>query len=379
MSKSEKDLLLLKTTVEATSSLIEQLVSLIKASRTGSPASQKQLNDIDAISLAWDASSLIRAHTTKLSLLIINTPFTPTAIHTVLRELTSGPLPALATAVEVCSAASYTKIMRSELQWRVNRVLVELLSLIKMIPVEDEELKDGSAGVGKEVTLAATGVLWQACDDVMALKELGVAGLIIKKAGQYQETLKDALEELREWEEETSNNDEEPEGRVEVLESGDINTSNDTLVNFFDYPHHIPANDSLQIRERLSKFLQRLKLIQHLYSAIIKRRLKTLPILPLRSDLFPRLGNVVERVDEIMSILKRLPDLTDELAIAFYEFDLKEIDRRMDDCFSSSFSASELSALNWKGEKDEFSTWVRFPKSFFIECAIRVSLTSTSL
>jgi Grap2 and cyclin-D-interacting len=362
MSKIEKDIQHLKTTVETVTSLIDQLTAAIKSPPITGSSSQESLKDINALSLAYDASSLIRAHTTKLSLLIINTPFTPSAISMVLRELGSGPLPALATAVEVCYAASYTKIVRTELQWRVEKIFTELSGLIKITPLDGKvlsaEQRDGSAGGREKWSLTATGVLWQACDDVMKLKGLGIAGLVAEKAEQYKETLKDALEELREWGEETPDNDEGDERSNEGPGNDDTNSAQDMVDNFFGPSNHIPTNDSSQIRGRLSESLQRLKLIQHLYSAVIKRRLKTVPILPFDRNQSFGLNNVVQRIDEVMAILRKLPDLADELAGAFYELDIEDIDKRMDDCFFTGFAASELLALDWKGEKDEFSSWV---------------------
>ena len=67
---------------------------------------------------------------------------------------------------------------------------------------------------------------------------------------------------------------------------------------------------------------------------------------------------IIKCLDELISLLKKIPDLTDDLASAFYDLDGKEIDQRMDECFLTGFSAAAVLILNWEGQKDEFTTWV---------------------
>lgn len=369
MSKAGTDLGPLTITVQTVVSLIDQLLATTKAgvgdevSDTLDASKKAKTSTVNALDLAHDAASLIKAHSTKLSLLIINEPFTPTAICTVLRELASGPLPALATAIELCDAASYTKIMRSELQWRISKVFTELSVLVKEVPLNGKILtKDQKMGTGGTVgkgSLASTGVLWQSCDSLIELKKLGIAGLLIQKAEQYRDTLKDALEELREWGEETSDDEDEAD-----FDGGEVNAAQAAIDNIFSGQRHIPEDDTNKVRERLESSLRRLKLVTLMYQAIIKRRLKTLPSLPhpalppelaAKSDEDP---GIVQCLDEVMKVLKKIPHVADELANAFYELDNAEIDKRMDECFFSGFAAVELLVLNWEGQKDEFTVWV---------------------
>ncbi|KAK5625939.1 hypothetical protein RRF57_001655 [Xylaria bambusicola] len=174
----------LKTLVQSTISLITQFegslhaVALDKALPGSSSTPLSALapdpsGSVDALSLAHDSASLIKAHTTKLSLLIINEPFTPSAIATVLRELVAGPIPATATAVQLCTADTYTAIVRQDLAWRCYRVLKELRGLVEAIPLNGSALpthrKNGANG-GKG-SIVTTGVIWAACDDLILLKK----------------------------------------------------------------------------------------------------------------------------------------------------------------------------------------------------------------
>lgn len=375
----------LKSIVNETSALISQFQN-----PTNSPAPVHHMPDreknenhsINALDLAHDAASLIRAHSTKLSLLMINKPFTPTAIAGVLREMMAGPLPALATTLELCDEATYTKTMQSELKWRVNRVYAELSVLIKEIPLSAELLRpekmSGAAVARSSPSLTSTGIVWRACDELKDLKTLGIAGLMIQKAEQYRETLKDAIAELQEWGEDES--DDEQEDQEDDKDEDDendnaheVDATQDAIDQLFHPTHHIPRIDTAKVRPRLESSLRRLKLMVLMYQAVVKRRLKTLPALLPYPDLPPKSEKlfhlraepstdprIVPSLDALMEVLGKIPDVADELASRFYELDVKGIDERMDECFFTGFAAVELVLLSWEDKRDEFSTWVGF-------------------
>ncbi|OBT77936.1 hypothetical protein VF21_04287 [Pseudogymnoascus sp. 05NY08] len=344
--KPEEPLLALKNTVKTVSALLDQLETAIKAT----PATQKPpASDVNALFLAHDAAKLIRAHSTKLSLLIINTPFTPSAIVKVLREV----------------------------QWRVRKVYSEFGVLLKEIPLDGKVLTDDQKnGTGKTVgkgSLASTGVLWQACDDLAELKNLGIAGVVVRKAEQYRDTLKDAIEELQEWGDESGDDDEDEDANTDDEADEAIpNAAQDEIDDFFGSTMHIPSDDPEKIRPRLELSLRRLKLIAVMFSAVIKRRFKTLSSLtlselstgdyPLTQDKLtpPKPGCVIApayRVDASVDILQTLTELADNLATAFYDLDAEAIDDGMEQCFSTSLRVTELLSQDWAGKDDAFTTW----------------------
>jgi hypothetical protein len=210
------------------------------------------------------------------------------------------------------------------------------------------------AGMGKG-SLAATGAVWRACDDVVALKKLGIGGLMIKKVEQYRDTVKDALEELQEWGEEMSEDEGEDNDLHEgtMNGNGSCNPAQDAIDDIFQDQRHIPANDVNKVRERLECTFRRLKLISLLYQAIIKRRLKTLPALPHVSDS----STIISRLDALIPRLSCIPDSVDDLASAFYSLDDDGINAQMRECFGNASAAAELLVINWEGNKDEFSVW----------------------
>ncbi|KAI0105122.1 hypothetical protein GGR51DRAFT_560724 [Nemania sp. FL0031] len=360
----------LKALVQSSTRLVTQLTknlySVAYSSETSPgpvtppPARDDGAGSIDAFSLAHDAASLIKAHTTKLSLLIINEPFTPSAISKVLRELVSGPVPAIASAVQHCTAETYTTVVRKELASRCYAVLLNLGALVNVVPLDGKILstdrKNGSSG-GRG-SIVDTGLVWAACDETIRLKKLGVAGLLVEMANGYKEILEDSLTELKEWSEELTDEDEEDEEEedhdVEQITSELQNTqiSAQQMVDDLMQTPRIPRNDPDRIRERLDSCLKRLRLTVLLYSAIIKRRIKTLPPLPTEQA-----TSIVPRLDEVYPILKRLPRSFDSAALAFYDLDPTSIDRTTDECFFDTFKVAEILKAPWAGTQDEFTEW----------------------
>lgn len=328
---------------------------------------------LDCLALARDSATLVKAHATKISLFIISEPFTPTAISTVLRQLIQEPIPAIASAVQLCHADSYTKLIRRDLAWRCGRVLKETRELIQKIPKDGKVLpqdkRDGpSSGKGGKGSIMVTSVLWNVCDEVINFANLGVVGHLVHRAEHFRDTLKDVMEELKEWSEEQDEEDDDAddsddadEGQdqdVQDLADGVNNTHISTQAMIDDLMNSntvIPRDDPDKIRDRLDSTLRRLRLTVLLFQALIKRRLKTLPKLPLASQ---DDSTVVSRLDEVLPLLRKMADRFNSLAVAFYDLDSAEITRLMDQCFFDAFAVSELLAKPWAGQKDEFTDWV---------------------
>ncbi|CAN8098125.1 unnamed protein product [Discula destructiva] len=348
-------------------------VSGLSADKWTSAAGVDDRSPLDSLALARDVATLIKAHSTKVSLFIINEPYTPSAISAVLKQLVESVIPALATAVQQCHADLYTKAIRRDLAWRCGRVLKELRELIEKIPkdgkVVPQNKRNGlSHTTAEKGTVAITGLLWGVCDEVITFANMGVAGILAQKAEQFRDTLKDVLDELKEWAEEQDElgaedsddaGDVQDEDQAEDLADAMSNTHISTQAMLDDYMNsssNIPRDDPDKIRERLDSTLRRLRLTVLLYQALHKRRLKTLPRLPLSSA--DTKSVVVSRLDEVLPLLGKIADRFNSLAVAFYELDSDEITKLMDHCFFDAFAVSELLAKPWEGQKDEFTDWV---------------------
>ncbi|KAL6815893.1 hypothetical protein GGI42DRAFT_312551 [Trichoderma sp. SZMC 28013] len=357
----------LETLVKTAGALLKQLQDVLGEIRNNPDAvstpatSSASTTPLDALALARDSATLIKAHATKVSLLIINKPFTPSAISSVVRELVTGPIPGLAASVQACDSNGYTLTFRRELAWRCQRVLSELADLLQKIPKDGKVLTKENEGFGAsgKGSIASTGVLWASCDKVISLANGGVSGFFVEKMTECRATLNDIANEMKEWGDEEPDEDDDDDDEDDDVDdladqvgSAHISTQ-DILDDLMNSHRTIPASDPDGIRPRLESSLRRLRLVILLYQAITKRRMQKLPPMP-QSDA----GNKVpRRLDELATLLQKLPDSFGDLACAFYELRPREIDDAMDQCFLDAFAVSELLSESWDGSRDEFTEW----------------------
>lgn len=362
----------LDSLIQTTSALLTQLQAILSEIRkdasaqppSDASASPPPSAPLDALALAHDSASLIRAHGTKVSLLIINEPFTPSAISSVVRELVAGPVPAIVSAAQACTSDRYTLALRRDLTSRCRRVLAELHELLQKVPKDGKVLavdKKSGFAPGDRGSIPATGILWAACDDVISLAKGGVGGFFAQKTGEWRDTLKDVLEEMKEWGDEEPDDDEDggdDDDDVDDLAAelgGTHVDAQDMIDDLMNSQPTIPRSDPNRIRPRLESSLKRLRLVILLYEAAIKRRFKKLPTLPPANAE----SRVPSRLDDVAQVLQVLPNRFEDLAGAFYELQPQEIDEAMRRCFADAVLAGELLAENWDGAEDDFSAWLK--------------------
>lgn len=360
----------LETLIQTAGTLLKQLQDVLSEIRSNPDApstpatSSASTTPLDVLALARDSATLIRAHATKVSLLIINEPFTPSAVSSVVRELVKGPIPGLAASVQACDPHIYTFAFRRELALRCHYVFSGLAELLGKIPKDGKVLskeKEGF-GAGGKGSIASTGVLWAACDSLVGLANGNVGGFFVQKMNEWKDTLNDIMEEVKEWGDEEADEDDEDEDEDDVGSEADdpadqdesthISTQN-MLDDLMSSQQSIPASDPNGIRPRLESSLRRFRLVILLYTAITKRRMKKLPSFPPSETS----STTTRRLNELVPLLLKLPQSFEDLAGAFYELRPKEIDDAMDQCFLDAFAVSELLSEHWDGSRDEFTEW----------------------
>ncbi|OAA65491.1 hypothetical protein SPI_02278 [Niveomyces insectorum RCEF 264] len=358
----------------------------------------------EALSLAHDAATLVRAHATKIGLLIVNTPFTPSAITKVVQELLDQPVPALAQAVALCTGDRYTHRIQRDLALRCGRVLGQLQLLLEGIPTDGQVVPEAKRGGGdnsrdrkpragnnngggavERGSFLQTGVLWSECDDVIAFAKLGVRGRFVQIVDQLADTLQDAMDELKEWDEEEDDEDDDEDdedddgedGAVvegaaeEPVDGADANQHAATQAVLdalmMGANRHIPADDPQGLRPRLAVALRKLRLVRLLCQAVVKRRLRPLPALPPapHTSTTPSTTppDVTVRLDRAVAILQRLPDRVGDLAAAFYALDAAAVDTALGACVDDACAAAAVLARPWDGDDteetgDAFTAWV---------------------
>ncbi|OQO10788.1 hypothetical protein B0A48_04088 [Cryoendolithus antarcticus] len=340
------DVQALDALITSTLALLSQFTTSLAATSAASTSAaiKGPPNPLDILS---DASRLLKAHVTKISLLAINKPFTPSAITTIIREVAGTCLPAMMSAVQICEQEEtiWPEFVGKEAQLRVRRVFREMESLLK----EVRNISQGTgAGLGgKRDSLSCTGVVWEACDALAELRKLGIAGLAVQKAEQWRDTIKDAIEELKEWMEGEAL---DSEGQKDALLDSDdegVDGDADSFDDIFNAANSMPA-DRPELKVLVEKAVEKLRRVGLLYNALIKRRLKV----------YRSAGEVkgnAKRVDEIMVDLRAIPHMIDELASTFYDLDEERARIVLDKCVARAKGVATLAAKSYDGNDDEFT------------------------
>ena len=356
-TKREKDLSNLRAGVDSATSLISSLqASLISSS---SPPSQSDAPN--PFRLLHDASTLLKAQTTKLSLLIINKPFTPSAISTIISSISSECLPALMFAFELCRPEQYTKFLREHLRHSIARLLREMTALLQTIPSAEEQ--EGIEREGR-TTLANTGVVWEICDSLISLANNGIANVAAQKAEAYHSLLKDAVTELEAWDPDeedddgliTSNSSSSSEHGVSQEDESRASPPLEAAVNGITLT---PPPTPSPIRRLLTDSLATLRLIRLLYPALKKRRILTFPAISASTSL-EKLPNsmLIERFDALMEQWNGFSENADELAGALYAHDEDDVVDQLNMVKERGRKCVDGMRVGWKGEEDEFTAWI---------------------
>ncbi|KAF7194837.1 hypothetical protein HII31_03858 [Pseudocercospora fuligena] len=338
------DLKALQDLIATTQSLLKQFSASLTTSDTTIEPIANPPNPLDVLR---DSAKLLKAHTTKISLLAINKPFTPTAITKVLRDLSSTCLPAMISASQICTLQEKTTwgtTMSHELRVRIKRVFLEMQNLLTEL--HSISLGNTSGSTSARDSLSSTGVVWESCDSLISLSQLGIAGLAVQKAEQYRDTIKDAIAELQEWKEGT---DLEAEGHNndELLGSDDEGVDGeetDSLDEIFNAANSMPK-DRPELKELVEVAEGKLKKVVFLYTAVSKRRFKGYK------------DGDVGVLDRGLEGLLSVQNGIDELISKFYDLDEDGAKEELEKCVREAKSVAELMRLDWKGKEDEFTVW----------------------
>jgi hypothetical protein len=255
-------------------------------------------------------------------------------------------------AVQICEQekAVWSSMLSKEVQARVRRVFKELENLL-------EEVRSIAAGNDTGVrrdSLSSTGIVWESCDALVELEQLGLPGLAAQKAQQYRETIKDAIEELREWAE---GDDLDSEGRIDgLLDSDDegVDGDKDSIEDIFNAANSMPK-DRPELKALVEAADGNLKKIVILYQALGKRRIQ---IFKHNQDSTEENFEAVSRLDELMLHLRRMPFQVDELASNFYDLDDDAANQTLTRCTDEAKAACTVMDLDWSGKEDGFSEWL---------------------
>lgn len=343
---ADKDLDELKATVISTQALLSHLLTSLKDSKNALiPEGEEPPN---ALALASSVASLIHAQTTKLSLLVTNKPFTPTAITRIIKTLSGECIPALASAAELASAANYPRCIHQRVVQDATTILQEFQTMLKEIPLDEHGVEQTQT----RGTLSNTGVIWAACDQLKAAGAGGVHEIAAAKADSFLNLIKDALEELREWKQDGEDNQDESSDDEDEDDDDDADADSlDFSMTSKCSPSMLPA---------ATHMLDMIEHIRALFPPLIKRRIKRFPPLsaatPVEDLPSPELAI---KLDGLLEVLEIIHDEVDQAAFVLYEQGQAEVAVQMRKLASLAGKCALPMAADWEGGEDEFTAWVK--------------------
>ena len=315
----------LPVVLDTTSILLDQFSTSLSSNENGTSSHHQEPtsntngspNQQSALPLLRIGSTTMKAVVTKLSLLTITTPFTASAVATMLRQLNDSILPSLVSgALSLGSSPQSTNLFAKEARFLVRRAMEDLKPLIKSIRLQmtsNSQHPVEISSADKKAVLDATGKIFEDCDAIQRFAEGGLKIFIVKKAESWLELMRDAVKELEEWDPE-EDEDEDLLGAFSGL----------TVTNGVPSSHDSPStnadtnstNTAIQSGVK-SELLRVLTRIPRTIRAVITHRLLKLPS-DLTSPSPSLLPAHVQTLSTIIDLTRAISECIDESAEAMY-------------------------------------------------------------
>ncbi|KEF59097.1 uncharacterized protein A1O9_03941 [Exophiala aquamarina CBS 119918] len=272
----------------------------LPASNAGSPSS---------LLLLHATATTLRSQATKISLLAITAPFTPSAVATCLLPLNESILTSLVTAALLTTPHEFTSSFSAECHTLSAVALRDMQALLRLVQRRNEVKYNKieiSEAEKKEFT-EATGRVWDDCDKLIELAKEGVPGYVVRKSKQWLELMKDAVKELEDWDPQEDVNDNDLFGD----ESGDDEAPGSSADRTSDDDRAaISAGVKIQALKVLSRIPQSIHVV-------IKQRLEK------RGNELQITANETTQLDTILKQTRQISELIDESAEGMYLGDLE--------------------------------------------------------
>ena len=296
--------------------------------------------------LSASAMSL-KAQSTKLSLLTLTPPFTPSAVSTVLSALNSSVLPSLLTAALLATneETKYTASFSAEVSSIINATLRDLHTLISCVEKRSRhgDPKDPLDEQQKSSVTEAVGRVWESCDELVALANGGIGAFVVKRAEMWLGLIKDAVEELQDW-------DPEEDGVDGLFGEDALQDENERGDAGED------AGAAEKAKASAMKVLTRVPQSIHV---VVKQRLRKLKWDPDGKDLSgekpnnlraPSASDLEEGpleeqgalVDQVLKELKQVSESIDETAEALYMGELNRSSRLVKEVWKATVNVVEI-------------------------------------
>ncbi|PKX93274.1 uncharacterized protein P174DRAFT_443154 [Aspergillus novofumigatus IBT 16806] len=346
----------LRVSLTTTLTLLEQLQAALSA--PAGDTKPAELSGKDALPLLSTSATALKSQVTKLSLLTITSPFTHSAVGTVLSALNSSVLPSLVTAALLVTPTDHTKAFHAEIHALAKSTLRELTFLVtevQAVAEKTDRAKEGQKKRGelsqaeKDPVTVATGRVWDSCDTLIDVAAKGVVGFVIRRVEEWRDLVRDAVEEIEDW-------DPEEDGD----EFFDDLLSDDGAKDTKDEEKEEDTEDSCAaLHAQKKSTLRILKPIAQIYPAIVANRLKGAGDVPCSST------SGIGRLERLMMNLQLIPEHVDEVAGALYEEDLGKCTQYLGKVKRCAMNAVDSVKPTWdtvdapdsQQKEDKFTIW----------------------
>ncbi|KAF7718599.1 Uncharacterized protein PECH_006329 [Penicillium ucsense] len=348
-------------TISTTLTLLDQFQATLATPTTSAPqdaGADVDVNSNNALPLLANSAASLKAQVTKLSLLAITSPFTHSAVTTVLRACNETVLPSLVTAALLVTPAEYTKAFHSEVLVLVRTTLTEFATLVKSVKeiaghkdaaktADPKKKEEDLTQTAKNAVTVAVGRVWDACDEVCEVANKGVVGFVMRRVEQWRDLVKDAVEELEEW---------DPEGDDDFFDDLMGEEKDDVSDDEGD-----EDEENAALQEQKKSTLRFLKPVAQVYPVIVTNRLKNAGDLPLSAP-----GGVA-KLESLMTHLHTVPEQVDEVVGALYESNWVKAAEHLKKTQKHATQAVNSVAAPWSvgggagddstGSSDKFTVW----------------------
>jgi hypothetical protein len=354
---SEKLFRLLKTAVVLSKQFQVTLDTTPQAETTSTSTTTT-----DPLVLLSDSTKTLRSQVTKLSLLAITSPFTPSAISTVVGAANDSAMPSLVTAALLLTPGEYTRAFTSEARVLAKTALREFSTLVEEVLRLANRHEAGAftanqelPAADKDVITSRTGRVWDACDTVIDHVAKGVVGFVAGRVQQWHDLIKDAINELEEWDPEDDTDFDD------LLGSGDEDDEDDEDDDDDKEPTQEEKNQIEALHKQKKSTLRVIKPIAQIYLAIVSNRLKKKGGLTASKP-------QIQKLESLSSDLQSIPGHVDEAAGSLYEGSVTDSVRYLRLAKTTAERAIQLVSLPWRDEndtsnaedkEDKFTVWSR--------------------
>ncbi|KAF3180750.1 hypothetical protein TWF225_007117 [Orbilia oligospora] len=322
-----------------------------------------------------DFANLVKAHATKLGL-ISNPPIavsTYPAIARILVDLAEN-IPAASSAPQIASKERYGSITHAAV---VSGMIDLLRGIEEMLQAIQSNISEGAATTSGDSTKSpytSTGQIWFSADNLLAISQKHLIGLVELKLQSHADMLNDCIAEFKEWvtdaTEELNGEDsgfDEDESQSSSIHA-DLGLNDDD--DFFGIEGREKPKVTKEVLTMAEATQKKLKLTSILYTAVMKRRVK---------DPATRLGGVfstkakgtedgkeysiekerdIDRLERIVETSKNLVEKADDLAAGFYDGDnTDDIAELRSEFVEAAADLAKACQLGGDGAEDTPSAW----------------------